>query len=70
MFCYLGVNLMFFTTHLVLNIRIGPTIASNVILNRNILRKGIALTCNVAYIVKTCGTETCFQNCSMNTVYL
>ena len=37
---------MFFTAHLASNIRIGPTIASGVILNLNILRENILLICN------------------------
>ena len=37
------VNLMFFTTHLALNVMMGPTIASCVISNPNISREHIAL---------------------------
>ena len=41
---FLDVNLMFLTNHLAPNIMIGPTIASGVILNPNILRECIALS--------------------------
>ena len=37
------VNFMFFATHLAPNIMLGPTIASGVILNPNILFENIAL---------------------------
>ena len=37
---------MFFTAHLASNIMIGPTIASGVILNINILHENIPLICN------------------------
>ena len=44
MFGYLlGVEFCKFTTDLALNIMIGPTIASGVLLNPNILRECIAL---------------------------
>ena len=53
MFIYfLGVNLMFLTTHLAPNIMIGTTRASGVLLNLNILRENIALTPSLSYVME------------------
>ena len=41
---FLDVNFMFFATHPAPNVMIGPTIASGVILNPNIIRECIALS--------------------------
>ena len=45
---------MFFKTHLAPNITIGPTIASGVILNPNILRENIPLSHMLFLVVHSC----------------